>query len=159
MKIEIWSDVVCPFCYIGKRHFETALEQFPHKSDVEVIWKSYELNPEAEKNYPGVFYDYLAEKFHTTPEQARKMNQRVIKMAEDAGLHYNMDAIKPGNSFDAHRIIHLAAKHGLQDSAEEKMFSAYFIEGKPIGDKETLKTIAKELGLDEIETSKVLSND
>lgn len=159
MKVEIWSDMVCPFCYIGKRHFEEALQQFAYKNDVEVVWRSFELDPDAKRNYEGGFYAMLAEKFHTTPEKAKTMNERVIKMATDAGLTYNMDNAIPTNSFDAHRLVHLAAKHGLQDKAEEKIFSAYFTEAKHIGDKETLKSIATGIGLNAEEADKVLSGE
>ena len=151
--------MVCPFCYIGKRHFEKALEQFKHKDNVEVIWKSYELDPDAKRDYSGGFYTMLAEKFNTTPEKAREMNQRVIKMASDAGLIFNMDKAIPSNSFDAHRLMQLAAKHGLAEKVEEKVFSAYFIECKHIGDKETLKNISKEIGLNAEETDKVLAGE
>jgi predicted DsbA family dithiol-disulfide isomerase len=159
MKVEIWSDMVCPFCYIGKKHFEEALRQFSHKDEVEVVWKSFELNPDAKRDYESGFYTMLAGKFNTTPDKAKTMNQRVIKMASDAGLTFNMDNAIPTNSFDAHRLVHLAAKHGLQDKAEDKIFSAYFTEAKHIGNKETLKNIAVDIGLNAEETDKTLSSE
>jgi predicted DsbA family dithiol-disulfide isomerase len=159
MKIEIWSDVLCPFCYIGKRHFEKAFEAFDHRNETEIIWRSFELNPDAPREQPGDIYDALSKKFNTTREQVKQMNQRVIEMAKAAGLNYNMDAVKATNSFDAHRLIHLAAKHGLQDKAEEKLFSAYFIEGRNIGDHATLEELAVEIGLDKAEAAKMLSSE
>ena len=159
MKVEIWSDMVCPFCYIGKRHFEEALQQFVHKDDVEVIWKSFELDPDSKRDYEGGFYAMLASKFNTTPEKAKEMNQRVIKMAGEAGLTFNTDNAIPSNSFDAHRLMQLGAKHGLADKVEEKVFSAYFTEGKHIGNKETLKSIATEAGLNVEDADKVLNGE
>jgi predicted DsbA family dithiol-disulfide isomerase len=159
MKVEIWSDMVCPFCYIGKKHFEEALQKFSHKDEVEVIWKSFEIDQNAKRDYTGGFYAMLAEKFNTTPDKAKTMNQRVIKMASEAGLKFNMDNAIPTNSFDAHRLMQLGAKHGLANKVEEKVFSAYFTEEKHIGNKETLKNIAGEIGLNAEETDKMLKGD
>jgi predicted DsbA family dithiol-disulfide isomerase len=157
LRVEIWSDILCPFCYIGKRHFETALAQFPHA--VNVRWRSFELNPHAPRDYDGDLYDMLAEKFRTSRDQARIMNGRVLDMARRAGLHFDLDRVRPTNSFDAHRLIHLAARHGRQGEAEEKLFAAYFVEGKHVGDHETLETIGRGLGLEESEVRQMLYSD
>jgi protein disulfide-isomerase len=159
MNIEIWSDVVCPFCYIGKRHFEKALEQVPDKVDIKITWRSFELNPDAPNNYPGDLYDMLAARYRTTRQGAIEMNKRVLEMAEKAGLKFDLDAVKPSNSFDAHRLIKLAAKHGLQDIAEETFFAAFFSRGLNIGEKETLGKIGEEIGLKREEVDSILSSD
>jgi predicted DsbA family dithiol-disulfide isomerase len=157
LRVEIWSDILCPFCYIGKRHFETALVQFPHA--VNVRWRSFELNPQAPHDYDGDLYDMLAEKFHASREQARVMNGRVLDMAQRAGLQFDLDRVRPTNSFDAHRLIHLADRYGRQGEAEEKLFAAYFVEGKHVGDLETLQTIGRGLGLNEPEVRQMLDSD
>src|ERR1044072_2264180 len=119
MKVEIWSDVMCPFCYIGKRKFEHALEQFPHKDEVEITWKSFQLNP-AMKTEPGKnINQYLAEIKGWTIDRAKEMNDHVSKMAEEVGLHYDFDKAVVANSFDAHRFIQFAKKQSKGDAAEE----------------------------------------
>lgn len=159
MKIEIWSDVMCPFCYIGKRRFEKALEQFPQRDEVEITWKSYQLDPEMKSN-PGMnVYDYLAERKGISREQSKQMHASVIAMAKEAGLDYNFDKAVIANSFDAHRFSHLAAKHGKQDAAEELLFRSYFTEGKNIADHETLVQLGVSIGLDEKEIREALASD
>jgi len=147
MKIEIWSDIMCPFCYIGKRRFENALNQFDHKKDVQVKWRSYQLDPDLKYVPNKTIHEVLADKKGFTKEEAKQMNQRVTEMARQEGLTYNMDKVIPANTLDAHRFTHLAAKHNLQDKAEERLFLAYFTEGKNISDRETLLQLGKEIGL------------
>lgn len=159
MKIDIWSDVVCPFCYIGKRQFEIALDQFEHKNTVEIVWHSFELDPNTPKPTQGSLNDMLVAKYNITPERASMLNKGVVEMAALVGLYYDLDAAKPSNSFDAHRLIQLAKQNGLADKAEERFFSAYFIEGKDIADGATLKTLAAEIGLDDTEVAEVLASD
>lgn len=160
MKVEIWSDVMCPFCYIGKRKFEKALDQFPHKDKVEIIWKSFQLNPDL-KTEPGKnINQYLAEVKGWPLEYAQQMNDRVTNMAKEVGLTYNFDKAVVANSFDAHRFSHLAKNHGLQDKAEERLFSAYFTEGKNTADHNTLVQLGADIGLDPTEVRQMLdSND
>ena len=149
MKVEIWSDIACPFCYIGKRRFEKALEGFAHKDTVQVEWKSFQLDPEM-KQVPGQnIYESLAEKKGWTPEQAKGLSAQVVAMAAEEGLDYNMDATVPANTLNAHRLTHLAAQLGLQDAAEERLFQAYFMEGKNIQDTETLVQLVTDIGLEE----------
>ena len=159
MEVEIWSDVVCPYCYIGKKHFEKALEQLPNKGEIKIIWRSFELDPNAQKEYPGDLYDMLSSRYRTTRERAKEMNKRVLEMAGKAGLKFHLDEVKPSNSFDAHRIIKLAAKYGLQDKAEEKCFAAFFSRGLNIGKEESLKKVGEEIGLESEEVENVLSTD
>ena len=159
MKVEIWSDVVCPWCYIGKRRFETALAQFEHNDQVEVIWRSYELDPHAPRDIEESLYKTLAQKYGTSVEQAKSMTQRIVNLGEQEGLDYNFDIARSGNTFDAHRLIHFAATHHLQGQMKERLMRAYFTEGQPVGDIETLVKLATEVGLDADEARAVLSSD
>jgi predicted DsbA family dithiol-disulfide isomerase len=159
MKVEIWSDVMCPFCYIGKRRFENALAQFDHKDKVEVIWKSYQLNPDM-KTEPGKnINQYLSETKGWSLEQARQANDHVTKIAKEAGLDYNMDKAIVANSFDAHRLVQLAKTTGKGDAMEEQLFKAYFTEGKNTADHDTLVQLATAIGLDAGTVKKVLDSD
>lgn len=148
MKIEIWSDVVCPFCYMGKRRLEIALEQFKGKDDVELVWHSFQLDPVAERDPGKDIYEHLAEKYGQTREWAKERNDELAAQAREIGLEYNFDRVIPANTFDAHRLIHLAAKHDLQAKAEQRLFAAYFTEGKDISDHDTLGRLGVEIGLD-----------
>ena len=159
MKIEIWSDVMCPFCYIGKRHFEKAMEQFPHRDEIEISWKSYQLDPELNAPPGTNVYEYLAERKGMSTEQSKKMHENVVTMANAAGLEYNFDKTVVANSFDAHRFAHLAAKNGLQDAAEELLFKSYFTDGKNIADHDTLVELGKSIGLKEEDIRTVLSGN
>lgn len=159
MKAEIWSDVVCPWCYIGKRRFERALEQFPHRDDVEVIWRSFELNPDAPRHVEGSNTERLARKYGVTPEQATAMHDRITAVAAQDGLEYHLYQARSGNTFDAHRLLHLAAHHGLQDALQERLMRAYFTEGEAIGQRDTLLRLASQVGLDPEEVHAVLEGD
>jgi predicted DsbA family dithiol-disulfide isomerase len=158
MQVEIWSDVVCPWCYIGKRRFEEALRRFDGRDDVEVVWRSFELDPGA----PPVGVDvleHLAAKYGVSTTEAQAMQDRVTQVAAGEGLEYHLDRTQRGNSFDAHRLLHLAREHGLQDALEERLFRAYFTEGHPIGDRAVLRELAVEAGLPEAEVDDVLAGD
>ncbi len=159
MKVEIWSDVACPWCYIGKRRFESALDQFAHRDQVEVVWRSFQLDPNAPKTSGKTVTAMLAEKYGVSLAQAQAMNDRVSGMAAEVGLDYHLENAQYANTFDAHRVIHLAASHGLQHEAEERFFKAYFVEGKSLGDAETLVALAAEIGLDADETRTMLESD
>lgn len=157
MKVEIWSDVMCPFCYIGKRKFELALSQFPYKDQVEVEWKSFQLNP-AQKTQPGKSVtQYLAEIKGWTLSYAKQMNDYVTGLAKEVGLDYDFDKAVVANSFDAHRLLQLAKTKGKGDELEERLFKAYFTEGKNTADYDTLVNLAEEIGLDTKEVREVLS--
>src|SRR3954453_22556682 len=159
MKVEIWSDVVCPWCYIGKRRFESALERFAHRDQVEVVWRSFELDPNSAPRTPGALADMLARKIGVSPTQAGAMNAQVTDLAAKEGLDYKLDRAQHGNTFDAHRLIHLAADRGLQEAAKERLLRAYFTDGLPIGDHETLVMLGTELGLPTDEVCKMLASD
>lgn len=159
MKIQIWSDVVCPYCYIGKREFEKALAQFEHRHNVEVEWKSFELDREAPVHSPDDMYDHLAKKYGRTREQAQEMVQGVVERARTVGLEYHMDKAIMSNSFDAHRLIQFAKTKGKGDEAEERLFKAYFVLGEHIGDHAKLREIAEEIGLEGAEVEAMLASE
>jgi predicted DsbA family dithiol-disulfide isomerase len=161
MKVEVWSDIMCPFCYIGKRNYESALDKFEGRDNVEIEWHSFQLDPTIPKNIPTKenVYQWLAEKKGISYEQSAKMHERVIELARNAGLDYRFDKAIVANSFDAHRLIQLAKSKGLGDEAEEKLFRAYFTEGKDFGDHDTLISIGKDIGLAEEDIKSALVSD
>jgi len=159
VKVEIWSDVVCPWCFIGKRRFETALDRFEHRADVEVEFRSFELNPNAEFQPEGTLEEALARKYGVSLEQAHAMNARVVDAAAGEGLQYRFDIARRGNTFDAHRLIHLAAADGLQAAMKERLMAAYFMEGRAIGDRDTLVELAGEVGVDPGRARAALDSD
>jgi predicted DsbA family dithiol-disulfide isomerase len=156
MKIEVWSDYVCPFCYIGKRRLEEALEQFPQKDQVEVEFKSFELDPNVPKKNEQSVYEMLARKYGMTVEQAKQMTRNVSEQAASVGLSYHFDNMKEINTFDAHRLAKFAKTHGKEAEVTEKLLYAYFTESKHIGEYETLADIAAAAGLDRQEALAVL---
>ncbi len=159
MKVEIWSDVMCPFCYIGKRRFEKALDQFSHKENIEVVWKSFQLNPDMQTQPGKSINQYLAEVKGWSLEQAQQVNAQVTNMAKDAGLDYDLDKAVVANSFDAHRLVQLAKTKGRGDEMEERLFKAYFTEGKNIADPFTLQRLGEDAGLDQGEVEELLASD
>ena len=158
MKVEIWSDVVCPWCYVGKRRFETALAAFEHRADVEVHWRSFELDPDAPAVREGDPVQGLADKYGMSRAQALAANARLTDMASAEGLDFYLDTARGGNTFDAHRLIHLAGEKGIQDAVKERFMRAYFTENEPVGDPETLTRLAVEAGLDETDVKTVLAS-
>ncbi len=159
MTIEIWSDVMCPFCYIGKRKFETALTQFNHRSNIDIVWKSFQLAPDLKTNPNKNIHQFLAEHKNISLEQAKDMNDQMAQIAKQVGLQYDFDKAIPANSFNAHRFSHIAKQHGLQNDAEERLFKAYFTEGKNIDNISTLVQLGFEIGLDAEETKTILESD
>jgi predicted DsbA family dithiol-disulfide isomerase len=159
VRVEIWSDVVCPWCAIGKRRFEAALADFEHRDEVEVRYRSFELDPTTPRLVEGNATQRLADKYGVPLAQAEAMNQRVTDAAAGEGLDFRLDEARPGNTVDAHRLLHLAADRGLQAELKERLLLAYFTEGRPIGDPATLVTLAGEVGLDPAEARSVLESD
>lgn len=159
MQVEIWSDVMCPFCYIGKRKFETALTQFDNSDQIEIIWKSFQLDPDQETVSDKPIQQYLAERKGMSIQQAQQMTDHVTGIAERVGLTFHFDKAVTANSFDAHRFSHLAKKHGRQNEAEEELFAAYFTEGKNTADRDTLARLGEKVGLDAQEVKDVLRSD
>jgi predicted DsbA family dithiol-disulfide isomerase len=157
LKVEIWADIVCPWCYIGKRRFEKALSQFEHTNQTMVEWKSYQLDPNR-KTEPGKNVNQmLAEKKGWSLDYAKKMNNNVTDLAMQVGLIYNFNKAVVANTFDAHRLIQYAKKHNLGDVAEERMFRAYFTEGQNIADHQTLIQLGTSIGLDAANVSRMLA--
>jgi predicted DsbA family dithiol-disulfide isomerase len=161
IKVEIWSDVMCPFCYIGKRHFEQALASFEGKDQVEVEWKSFQLDPTVphDLQYDGDIYQYLAEKKGWSYEQSVQMHQHVVDMAANAGLKYDFSRAKPANSLRAHLLIQLAKSKGLGDEMEEALFKAYFTEGRDFGNVDELMSLGQEIGLEEEDMKAALQSE
>jgi predicted DsbA family dithiol-disulfide isomerase len=159
MKVEVWSDVVCPFCYIGKTHFDEALAQFAQKENIEFVWKSFQLNPDLETNTEQSLYEHLAESKGISLEQAEGMGIHAALMGKAAGIELNFDKSVVANSFNSHRLIHFAKANGKQQEMKSCLFKAYFTEGKNIDDTETLITLAKEIGLNADEARSVLESD
>ena len=159
LTVEIWSDVVCPWCYIGKRRFEAALERFEHADEVTVMWRSFELDPEAPHVPDGTATERLASKYGMSLERAQQLHAEMTERAAEEGLDFRFDLARGGNTFDAHRLIHLAATYGHQAAAKERLMRAYFTEGEPIADPETLIRVVAEVGVDPAEARDVLQTD
>jgi predicted DsbA family dithiol-disulfide isomerase len=157
--VEIWSDVMCPFCYIGKRQFEQALAQFPQREQVEVVWRSFQLDPSLQTDPSKSVLQSLSENKGWSMAQTREAMAQVTQMAASVGLSYDFDRAVVANSFDAHRFTHLAKKHGLQNEAEERLFAAYFSEGKNTADHATLIQLGLAIGLEQAELEQTLASD
>ena len=164
MKVEIWSDVVCPWCHIGKRRFEAALAQFPHRDEVDVEWKSFELDPGAvsvpggQPAGPTEYAERLAGKYGTSLLGAQQMIDTMTVQAAAEGLDFRFDKAVRANTFDAHQVIHLAGLRGVQDAVKERLLRAYFTEGEAVGDRETVVRLAAEAGLDAGEVGAALDD-
>lgn len=157
MTVEIWSDVVCPFCYIGKREFERALARFPERDNVRVVWKSFELDPGAPPRSEHDMYGMLVAKYGGTRADAKARVDGVVLRAATVGLDYQMDKAVIGSSFDAHRVLQLAKTKGLGDAMKERLFKGYFTEGAHLADVPTLVRMAAETGLDGEEVARMLA--
>lgn len=159
MKVEIWSDVMCPFCYIGKRRFEEALQQFGHQEEIDIEWKSFQLNPDLQTDPSLIVTQYLADIKGWNLDYARQMNAHVTGMAAEVGLTYDFDRAVVANSFNAHRLIHLAQKYYSGDAAKEALLKAYFTDGKNIDDPQTLIELGLSIGLSAPEVQQMLDSD
>lgn len=147
MKIEIWSDIACPFCYMGKRKFDLAMAQFEGRADVEIEWKSFLLNPELVSNPSVSIFQYLAEIKGFPEEQARQMMAQITESGNAIGLDYHFDKVVLANTMKAHQLLHEARIQGFQHEMEERLFEAHFVEGKNIDDVNMLVELASEVGL------------
>lgn len=159
MKVEVWSDVVCPFCYLGKRRYETALKKFADANNIELVWKSFQLYPGLQQHVKENSYQHIARMKNISYEQSAQMHEQVVNMAAGDGLHYRFDKTVVANSYNAHRLAQMAKAHHKGNEAEELLFSAYLVEGKDINDKETLADIGARIGLDKAEVKKMLESD
>lgn len=160
LRVDIWSDIACPWCYIGKRHLEQALATFEHKDDVEIVWRAFELDPSAPKLREAVpNAERLAQKYNVTVEQAHVMMERVIAAGKRAGLDMKLHESKSGNTFDAHRLLHWAGTLGKQDAMKERLMRAYQSEGAVISNPDVLVGLAADIGLDATEARAILDSD
>jgi predicted DsbA family dithiol-disulfide isomerase len=147
VRVEIWSDIACPWCYIGKRRFEKALAGFEHRAEVEVVWRSFELDPAAPVEAEEPLVEQLARKYATSVEQVRARHESMAAMAAEDGLDMRFDRVRRGNTFDAHRLTHLAAAHDLADPMVERLFRGHHTEGLLLSDRSVLERLAVEVGL------------
>jgi predicted DsbA family dithiol-disulfide isomerase len=159
MKVEIWSDVVCPWCYVGKRNLEAALAEFPHADQVEIEWRSFELDPTTPARVELSMDEVLSRKYGMTTDEAVAANVKMTELAASVGLEYHLDRVQIGNTFDAHRLIHLANDQGRGGAMKERLLAAYFTEGRAISDHATLIELAGEVGLDPTRVTEMLSGD
>ena len=159
MQIEVFSDVVCPWCYIGKRRLEQALATFPQADEVTITYRSFQLDPTAPRRSEETLEQHLASKYGRTLDEARQMNQRVSDVAATVGLDFRLADAQRGNTFDAHRLLQLAAARGVQPELKERLMKAYFTEGALVSDHDELTALAAEVGLDATEVGAVLAGD
>jgi predicted DsbA family dithiol-disulfide isomerase len=159
MRIDIWSDVVCPWCYVGKRRFERALEAMSGGSAIQIVYRSFQLDPTRPKGQTQKRRDMLMSKYRLSAEQVAAMDVRMEQTAAAEGLEYHLDDGVTGNTFDAHRLLHLAAERGTQDAVVERFFRAYFTEQRSLFDDASLTALAVEAGLDASEVGDVLGSD
>ena len=159
MQVEVWSDIVCPWCYIGKRRLERALERFEHAGEVELLWRSFQLDPAFPQGVREPVYDTLVKKMNATHDQVRGMTEQVKQVAAQEGLHYEFENAVMVNTFDAHRLTHLARERGLGDQAHERLMRAQLVEARVLDDVDTLVELAVEIGLDAEEARTVLTGD
>lgn len=159
MRVEVWSDVVCPWCYLGKRRLERALAGFDHAGEVDVVWRSFQLDPAHRKGLRQPVYEMLAQKFGGTTAQARAMTERVKGLAAAEGLAYDFDRAVVVNTFDAHRLTHLAKAHGLGGEMHERLMHAHFVDGEILDDVDALARLAAEVGVPAAEARRVLAGD
>lgn len=150
MKVEIWSDIICPYCYIGKRKFEAALAQFRYKDIIQVEWKSFQLAPDLKTQPDKNAFQYMGEQRGKSVEETQAMTSWVTQIAKQAGLTYNFDKTVAANTFNAHRFSHFVKQYGKQDEAEELLFRSFFTDGKNIDDYQALIQLGAEIGLDTI---------
>jgi predicted DsbA family dithiol-disulfide isomerase len=159
MELEIWSDIACPWCYVGKRRIETALGSFEHAGELTVTWRSFELDPEAPSERHGDLAGHIASKYGMPIEQARAGQEQLTALAAEEGLEFHFERARSGNTFDGHRLVHLAAEHDAQDAMKERLLQAYFTDGRLISDPETLLAAGADVGLPEAEIRELLAGD
>lgn len=159
MTVEVWADVVCPWCRLGKAYLERAIAQFEHAQSVDVVWRSFELDPKAPASRPESLNEHLSRKLGRSPEQVDELQEMIRQRGAEVGVDFRFDHAKTGNTFDAHRLLHLAKDEGLQGELSDALYQAYFTDGEPIGDPATLARVAAQVGLDPAAIEAVLSSD
>src|SRR4051794_13596062 len=161
LRIDVWSDIACPWCYVGKRRLEAALAKFPHREAVEIVWRAFELDPSAprERDSKVSYAERIAKKYGSSVTEAEGVIARMTGVAAADGLDFRFDKIRSGNTFDAHRVLHLARERGKQDAVKERLLRAYLTEGELMGDPETLVRLAGDAGLDGEEVRAMLASN
>lgn len=159
MKVDVWSDVMCPWCAVGRANLVAALAAYEGEEAIEVNWRSFELRPDAPEVVQGDYVQMLADKYGRSKEEAQAMVDQMAARGKEVGVDFAFDAIQPGNTFDAHRLLHLASEHGLQDALKDRLFRAYFEEGQAVGTHAVLRKAALAVGLDAARVDEVLAGD
>lgn len=161
LRIDVWSDIACPWCYVGKRHLEQALSRFPQAKSVEVVWRAFELDPSAppQKKEPGTQAERLAKKYGMSTKEAQARIDHLVSVGKGDGLTLDFERIRPGNTFDAHRLVHYAREVGKQDAVKERFLRGYLSEGEAIGEREVVARLAVDAGLDADRVSAILASD
>lgn len=159
MKIEIWSDVACPYCYLGKRRLDMAMKELTFASEIEVIWRSFELDPNAQKPCQGSKYEQLAEKYDQSKEWAELLCESLTAQGKEIGVDFDFDNNKVTNTFDAHRLIQLAKSQGVGSELKEELLKQFFSNGKLISDQSVLLNIALDVGLDKDSVEQLFNSD
>lgn len=159
MRIDVWSDIVCPFCHVGRRHLELALAEFPHKDEVDVVWHSFELDSKAPARGEGSNIERIAAKYGTSVDQMAAQHDQMAVAAADVGLDFNWEKVVPSNSFDAHRVIHFARVKDVEDGVTQRIMRGWYTEGAAIGERDTLIELAVDGGLDRAEVTAMLEGE
>ena len=159
MKIEIWSDIACPYCYLGKRRLDMALRALDFADEIELVWRSFELDPNAELNYQQNKYELLAEKYDQSKEWAELLCESLTQQGKEIGVDFDFDKNQVTNTFDAHRVLQLAKKHGLSNECKEALLTVFFTEGKLVSDHSVLQQVARQVGLPSDEVDVLLSSE
>lgn len=161
LRVDVWSDLACPWCYLGKRRLDAAIARLPSPGDVKVVWRSFELDPEAARvrRTKTSYAARLARKYRMTPSQARARVELMVSLGKKEGITFRFDRVRPGNTFDAHRVLHLARERGVQGAVKERLMHAYFGEGAALGERTALVRLAGEAGLDPAEVRRVLAGE
>lgn len=160
LRIDIWSDIACPWCYVGKRHLEQALGSFPEAKSVEIVWHAFELNPSAPReSHEGPYAERLAKKYGMSSKEAQSRIDHLVSVGKSDGLTLDFERIRPGNTFDAHRVVHYAREVGKQDAVKERFLRGYLSEGEAIGDPAVVARLAVDVGLDAERVSAILASD
>lgn len=160
LRIDVWSDIACPWCYVGKRRLEQALASFPQAQSVDVVWRAFELNPAAPREAEaGRYAERLSKKYGTSVSEAQRRIDHLVEVARGDGLALDFERIRPGNTFDAHRVVHYAAELGKQDAVKERLLRGYLCEGAAIGDRGVVLQLASDAGLDAERVSGILSSE
>jgi predicted DsbA family dithiol-disulfide isomerase len=159
VRVDVWSDLVCPWCYVGKRRFERALARFDNRDEVQIVHRSFQLNPAAPRDMTSSRREMLMRKYQRSPDQVVEMDARMTQTAAAEGLAFNLEGTRSGNTFDAHQLVHLAHAHGLQDAVVERLFRAYFTEQRSLFDQQTLVDLGADAGLNRDEAAATLRDN